>query len=43
MLTGKMPAQLYVKSFFSASIPDAMVQACHELGPDALLIGNPSV
>jgi hypothetical protein len=29
---------LYVKSFFAASIPEAMKQARQELGPDALLL-----
>ena len=31
-------ANLYVKSFFAASIPAAMEQAQRELGPDALLL-----
>lgn len=33
-------AQLYVKSFFAASIPDAMEQARRELGSDALLLNS---
>jgi flagellar biosynthesis protein FlhF len=33
-------SQLYVKSFFAASIPDAMEQARQELGVDALLLNS---
>jgi flagellar biosynthesis protein FlhF len=40
MFTNEMTGQLYVKSFFAASVPDAMEQALQELGQDALLLNS---
>jgi flagellar biosynthesis protein FlhF len=40
MPTVERNSQLYVKSFFAASIPDAMEQARRELGLDALLLNS---
>ena len=40
MSTTEKASQLYVKSFFAASVPDAMEQARRELGADALLMNS---
>ena len=40
MLNAEKSGNLYVKSFFAASVPAAMEQARHELGPDALLLNS---
>jgi flagellar biosynthesis protein FlhF len=40
MSTTEKASNLYVKSFFAASIPDAMEQARRELGSDALLLNS---
>jgi flagellar biosynthesis protein FlhF len=40
MSSNERLSNLYVKSFFAASIPEAMEQAQGELGPDALLLNS---
>jgi flagellar biosynthesis protein FlhF len=40
MTNAEKSGNLYVKSFFAASIPAAMEQARRELGPDALLLNS---